>query len=309
MLIGHEEISDYFKKVIDAAALGHAYCFVGPDGVGKRTLARGLAAQLLNFPEDKLETNPDFHFLKRQEDEKSGKLKKDISISQTRDLRAKLHHRSWLGGYQIVIVDEAELLNTASSSSILKILEEPPEKIVLFILTNDVTALPATVLSRCEIFYFSLVKTGTIIKGLVDRGVAKEEALNLAAAAWGRPGRAINFWNDASALEEYRAETRRFEKMARQSFHERIGELEEIIGEKTDAIRDREKLRGILDIWIALCQKTLLAAVGAENKPSASPSRSTLQIVEVIDGLNRAKKFLGENIHPRLLLEQSLLNF
>lgn len=307
MLIGHEEIRDYFKKVIDAAALSHAYCFVGPDGVGKRTFARELAAQLLNFPEDKLETNPDFHFLKRQEDEKSGKLKKDISITQTRELRAKLRNRAWLGGYQIVIVDEAELLNNASASSILKILEEPPEKIVLFILTNNDKSLPATILSRSQIFYFSLVKTESIVKGLMENGASEAEANAMALAAWGRPGRAVDFWKIPETLEEYRAESIRFEKMTRESFHEKIGELDDIIGDKTDVARNRDKLFRVLDIWILLWRKMLLSVNGAvEGKVSG---RSARDIMAIIDSLNQAKKFLGENIHPRLLLEQSLLKF
>ena len=48
-------------------------------------------------------------------------------------MRGRLQNRSWLGGYQITIIDEAELLNEESGNALLKILEEPGERNVFFL--------------------------------------------------------------------------------------------------------------------------------------------------------------------------------
>ena len=95
--------------------------------MGKRKIAQFVASQLLGVSEDKLTTHPDYYYLARLSDEKLASLK-DISIGQAREMRGRLQNRSWLGGYQITIIDEAELLNEESGNALLKILEEPGER-------------------------------------------------------------------------------------------------------------------------------------------------------------------------------------
>lgn len=131
--IGQHKIVKFFDNAIKNGHLSHCYCFVGPDGIGKKTLAKKLSAELLKVAEDKLATHPDFIYLERETDEKTGKLKKNISIEQARNLRSRLRSKSWLDGYRAVIIDETELLNEESSNALLKLLEEPSEQNIFFL--------------------------------------------------------------------------------------------------------------------------------------------------------------------------------
>ena len=137
MLIGHAKILEFFENALKSGSLSHAYCFVGQGQVGKRTLAKILAAKILKTDLSKLSCHPDFYYLERIEDEKTGKLKKEISIAQARYLKTHLIGKSWSGGYKVVIVDEAELLNEESSNALLKTLEEPKAKTIFFLLTEN----------------------------------------------------------------------------------------------------------------------------------------------------------------------------
>lgn len=302
MIIGHDKITGFFEEAIKGGRLSHAHCFVGPDGVGKRKMAINLAAKLLETNEEKLANHPDFYYLERGEDEKTGKLKKDISIEQTRALRDRLGNRSWQGGNQVVIVDEAELLG-ASANSILKILEEPPAKTFLFLLTNDEAELLPTIRSRCQLVFFHLTGEEEIKGGLKKMGYADLDLERITAAAWGRPGRALEFAADAEGLQKYYDELDRLKKIIGLPFYEKLKATEELFGDKTDPQRDRKRLRGILDIWLVEWEKRL------KEKDSANSAVAKKKIVGVIDGILEAKKMMGENIHPRLLVEEVLLNF
>ena len=81
-IIGHEKILQFFDSVIANDNLSHAYCFVGPRSVGKKAVAKNLASRILNIDKDKLYTSPDFSFVERSINEKTGKTRKDITIDQ-----------------------------------------------------------------------------------------------------------------------------------------------------------------------------------------------------------------------------------
>lgn len=319
MTIGHEKIWEFFDNAIIGGNLSHAYCFVGLGQLGKRTLAKQIGARLLGVAEDKLASHPDYYYLERVEDEKTGKLKKEISIAQARDLRSRTLGKTWSGGYRIVIIDEAELLNEESSNALLKTIEEPGAKTIFFLLTENDNAILPTIRSRCEKLFFNLVPDETICAGLVSRGVSAKNAEEVTGIAWGRPGRAIDFFLDKDLKEKYLEETARWKSMIGRPFHEKLKSIESLFGDKsehTDHIRERGKLQKILDIWIMLWRDVLLAKTGAVKKMSSGigdpgdvKNISAENILEIINELQTARKLLGQNIHPKLLIEQILLKF
>lgn len=299
MIIGHQKIVNFFKEAMAQNRLAQAYCLVGPEGVGKQKIAQWAASELLGVPEEKLTTNPDYYYLSRLSDEKTGKLKKDISIGQAREMRGRLQNRSWLGGFQITIIDEAELLNEESGNALLKILEEPGERNVFFLLTEDDRTLLATVRSRCQLFYLPLVAEEEIFNELKKIGHPEDTARESATIAWGRPGRAINFAESPEERENYLKEVARWEKTLNEPFYAKLKSVEDLFGDKTDHIRGRDKLQATLDLWMMLWRNYMVKG-GSNN---FSPT----QAVVIIDRLREAKRMLGQNIHPRLLVEESLL--
>ena len=136
-----------------------ALLIVGNAGLGKLHLANQFAFSLLcHQPQNnglycghchaclllKAETHPDFIQLSPEEPGKA------IVIDQVRHLLTRLTLKPQLDSYRAVIVSPAELMNKSAANAFLKCLEEPPERTVIILITEKMTQLPATILSRCQ---------------------------------------------------------------------------------------------------------------------------------------------------------------
>ncbi len=303
-IIGHEKIISFFEKIIDKNALSQSYCFVGSNGVGKKTVARNLAAKILKVGDLQLDAHPDFYYICRQIDEKTGKIKKDISIAQARQIKNKLGNKSWFGGYQVIVMDEAELLNEESANALLKNLEEAGKQRVFFLLTTDDNDLLPTIRSRCQMFYFSLVDLKIIKDGLVSLGYADEPAFEAAKLSWGRPGRAIMLATDDKTRNDFNYEVERWQQIEGSPFYKKIKAVEDLFNEKTDNIRTSEKLANALDVWTVLWRRKILDKI--ENGAQKN-GLSLVDMAGVLDSFKQGRVLLEQNINPRLLVEQILL--
>ncbi len=316
MLIGHQKIVRFFDNAIKNGALGHAYCLVGTDGIGKRATANYLAAELLKVLEDKLSSHPDYYYLARAVDEKTEKLHKDITVKQARALRERLHNRSWLGGYQVIIADEAELLNDEAANALLKVLEEPPKQSVIFLLTTDEQAMLPTIKSRCQMIYFSLVPEEEISAGIAALGGSQDESALCAKLSWGRPGRAVELWRDDTKRNEYYLELQRLHALVRAPFYSKLSAVEELFGKKDDDVQiKRGRWQNILKIWQMVWRDVLLYKMAVNGGASGESDLikysdlSENKILRIIDRISKAEKLMGENINPRLLIEEAMLEF
>lgn len=308
-IIGHERIVSFFEKVIANNSLSQSYCFVGKEQVGKRTVARYLSAKLLKVEEAKLDTHPDFYYLSRQIDEKTEKLKKEISIAQARSIKDRLGRRSWFGGHQAVIIDEAELLNEESGNALLKILEEAGSDRVFFLLVSDDSKLLPTIRSRCQMIYFSLVKDKQIENGLVEIGFSNNIATEAARLSWGRPGRAVELCADSDLGKNFNNELERWEKIVSAPFYKKVQETEDLFNDKTESVRTGEKLYSVLESWSVLWRNAMLDKLAnRENKLVVKSNLSLLQIVNLVDRFRQSQILLAQNINPKLVIEQILLS-
>ena len=142
-----------------SGALGHAYLLSGRSGLGKLDLAEAFAGTILCEAEQDLSrpcgqcrgctllasgNHPDYRRLSPEDDRAA------IVIDQVRDLIAFYTLKSHYLGYKIGIVCPAEAMNTAAANALLKILEEPPPRALLLLISHRPGLLPATVTSRCQ---------------------------------------------------------------------------------------------------------------------------------------------------------------
>lgn len=310
-VIGHQEIKSFFTKAIANGNLSHAYCFVGPEKVGKRAVAEEIAAKLLQTTKDKLKQSPDFFVVEQLYDEKDEKTKKDISIEQLQELCGYLSRRAYLGDYKVAIIDEAEKMNSKAANALLKTLEEPTEKTVLFLITKDEAELPKTIVSRCQTIYFHPVKETEIVETLKSLGLNKVKAEELAHLSHGLPGLALDWQGDEEKYLWYLNEVKRVNGLMGKSFFEKLQAVEELFGDKTDHIRERGKLQKILDIWQMVLRDNLYGNFGWKELP-AGQSNSVKKIspdlaVRIYNQINEAKDLLRQNVHPRLIVENILL--
>lgn len=315
MLIGQSKVYNYFLEANEQNVLAHAYTLVGPAGSGKKTLAKAVAAMLLKVEEKKLKSSPDFYYLERIEDDQTGKLRKDIIVEQARALREWLDKKSWQGGWQVAIIDEAELLNKGSANALLKALEEPPEKSLIFLLTENEEALLPTIKSRAPTFYLKLLSVGNLTAELIKNDYDKSLAAEAAQYSGGRVGKAINYLISAEARAEYKSEVARWEKLQGEPWYRKLKIIEDLYGEADDAVRGRARLQKILDIWLGLEREWLLNKYGLENKMnepvkfSKKESKTVTQIVGSINFIQEARKLLVQNVHPRLLMENVVMDY
>jgi len=309
-IIGHKDVLDFFDKVIANNNLSHAYCFIGPEQLGKRTVAEEIAAKLLQTVREKLNRQLDFILVGQSLNEKTGKTRKDITVEQMRELRSRLSQHAFAGGYKVALIDDAEKMNIEAANALLKRLEESAPRTILFLITTDEEKLPETVLSRCQRIYFHSVKKEELENYLIKRGVDKPE---LVSSAQGLPGRLIDWLENEEKFTEYKAEADRFLQMIGQPFFSKLKSVEELFGEKGgDTIMTRENLDSVLGLWQLLVRDICLTAGGlaseAVNQIKIFDSDQSKNWVELEKQIIKARWLLKQNIHPRLVVENVLLN-
>lgn len=206
--IARPALISYLRSTFGSGRVYHAYIFAGPEGTGKRTMARTCAQALFctAAPEGRpcgkcpgclqfQEGHPDVYTLSVPE----GKTL--IPVDSVRELLASLSDRAFSGGKRVVLIDQADSLGPAGQNALLKTLEEPPENTVFILCVTSVNSLLPTVISRSQTVRFSPMDEETLAQELVKRGAKETDARWLAAYCEGSMGRALACMNDERLLE------------------------------------------------------------------------------------------------------------
>jgi len=220
--LGVEGLEAELAQALNAGALANGWLIVGGQGAGKATLAYRLARALLwnerpagaasldvprqsrTFALTASCGHPDLFVAERRYDEKKERYPTEISIEVIRDLTHFLSHTASMGGWRVAIIDSADDLNRNSANALLKVLEEPPQRAAVFVLTATPGRLLATIRSRCRRIDLRPLADETVAGFLMREGAAKgADALKFAQAAGGRPGYALSLalGDGADAIE------------------------------------------------------------------------------------------------------------
>lgn len=177
MTTGQEHILNYLKKSVENNRISHAYLFEGAEHLGKKTVALWFAKILecqgesIEKPCNKCRSCQDIE-KNRHPDVKIISVtdgKKEISIEQIRELRRYLSLFPHSSSYKIAIIDSAETMDDEAANALLKTLEEPRGNAVLILIASIVSALPETILSRCEEIKFRTSSLDKISKDLIKK--------------------------------------------------------------------------------------------------------------------------------------------
>ncbi len=93
----------------------------------------------------------------------------NISKFEAEDISKKLSLKAYEGGYKAMIIWMADKMNVECANKILKLIEEPPEKTVLLLLTENEEHILSTILSRCQRLHFPLLSETDIASGLIKK--------------------------------------------------------------------------------------------------------------------------------------------
>ena len=165
-LLGFNNMFDHFVKLLKNKKFPNKIMISGPKGIGKST----FAYHIINYIFSKNEKNPyDINEYKIQSENRSFNLiknlshpnfylidlldgKKMIEISQVRKAISYSQKSSFNDNYRIVLIDNIESLNSYSANALLKIIEEPNEKLFFILIHNNSKKIIKTIKSRCIIF-------------------------------------------------------------------------------------------------------------------------------------------------------------
>jgi DNA polymerase-3 subunit delta' len=205
---GGEAMEAAFLEAMARGRLHHAWLLTGPEGVGKATFAYRAARRLLGArPEPDLgllgsapgdpvsrqvasRSHPDLLVLER--DGEDGKPRKYIPVDDARRLPEFFAKAPASAPFRVAIIDAADDMNVNAANAVLKTLEEPPARGVLFLVSHAPGGLIATIRSRCRRLAFPAWSEARVQAFLEARaGVGPEEGARLARMARNAPGRAL----------------------------------------------------------------------------------------------------------------------
>lgn len=304
--LGHRRIHAALKNALLQNRLPSQFLFVGPEGIGKKRFAWGMAEVLLcqspktpgeacgvcsscvkvrsGFHENVLLIEPEKNLIKI---EKAREIQEFLSLAQE-------------GGARVVIVDDAHALNPQASNALLKVFEEPPANTFFFFITHRWTQVLPTIRSRA---------TRVAFAPLSDKDLSfwAEGDVNLLRLARG----------SVKALLEQKEEDRRemrleADRMFQSFFSDKSFFL---LGDWREKIKDRDKLLLFTRYWLLSLrdffwythQQGLAANSTGSESLSALRNLSAEQVWDLWErGLSLEAGLLGHR-DPVLLIEEWLL--
>jgi len=157
---GQAEAVELLRRALEGDRVAHAWAFIGPEGAGRRTTALAFAKALVapsgGTAASRVDRglHPDVHLLGPTPPASNPKGTPAIRIEHIRELERLASLKPAEAPWKVFIVDEAETMTGAAPQAFLKTLEEPPARTVIILVLRQARALPATVLSRCQIVRF-----------------------------------------------------------------------------------------------------------------------------------------------------------
>ena len=215
--LGDGMVERAFVDAMGRGRLHHAWLLTGPEGVGKATFAYRAARRLLGAAarpdqgplgadaDDPVSrqiiarAHPDLLVLQREVED--GKPRRNIPVDEARALPEFFAKSPATAPYRVAIIDAADDLNVNAANAVLKTLEEPPARGVLFLVSHAPGGLLATIRSRCRTLRFTPSAQEAAAAWVADRaGVNLSDAERLLVMARGAPGQALRL-AQAKALE------------------------------------------------------------------------------------------------------------
>ncbi len=207
-LIGHNGAEQELLSAYREGRLAHAWLIGGREGIGKATLAWRFARFILANPDPSAPVvreardlsvepghsaarllgqlaHPDFALIRREWQAKEKKLASEISVDAVRLGLQVFQLSAAFGGWRIAIVDSAEDLNRNSANALLKMVEEPPQRSLILIVSHRPGQVLATIRSRCRRLRLEPLTADDIVEAVASLGPTWSEAApdKIAAAA------------------------------------------------------------------------------------------------------------------------------
>ena len=205
-LVGHERAEMEMLSAYREGRLAHAWLIGGREGIGKATLAWRFARFVLANPDPAAKAvrearnlhaepthpaarllaglaHPDFALIRREWQPASKRLATEISVEAVRQGLQVFQLSAAFGGWRVVIVDSAEDLNRNSANALLKMVEEPPQRSLILIVSHRPGQILPTIRSRCRRLRLDPLSQDQIVQAAIGLGAPWSEGGRNAVAA------------------------------------------------------------------------------------------------------------------------------
>lgn len=297
----------------------HAYLIQGLRGSGKRKLAILLAKTILCIQKKGIEpcqncniclriesgNHPDVHWI-----EPDGRT---IKTEQIQKLQEEFMYTGFESDQKIYILSQAETLTLNAANRILKFLEEPNQKTVAILLTENVQAIIPTIRSRCQFIDLKPLNPSQIQDQFIQNNLSKEKAVFLSAIT--------NDLEEALSLaeDEWFAEAKEIVLELVETYMKHPPDVFLMIHNKwIPHFKERNQMNQGLHLLLIAYRDLLYYHIGNQHAmvmfssedERIKQSLSTLSVNQLIHILNRileAQRKLRSNVHPTLVMEQLAL--
>ena len=318
-ILGHEQIKEYFKSALERHQVSHAYILTGEAGMGRKSLANAFAMALqcekggaepcgvCHSCRQFLSGNhPDVIYVRH---EKAGSIGVD-------DVRVQIVNdagiRPYSSPYKIYIVDQAELLTPQAQNALLKTIEEPPEYVVIFLLTTNSDAFLPTILSRCTVLKLKPLYDQVIRGYLIEHNKASAHQADVCTAfARGNLGKAIAL----SSSEEFMRLQEIVLNLMKRVMEMPVSEMQASLREMKDAGLNIRDCLDFMQLWFRdilmfkATKDTSLFIFKDEYKyiREIADHSSFDGIEKILEAIDKARVRLDANVNFELAMELMLL--
>lgn len=313
-IIGHQKPLETLRAALANGRLHHAYLMLGPEGVGKRTIALSLAKAIHcneiendycgncpNCSRIQSGNHPDVRTIE------PGAGKKEIGIQQIREMEKELNLRAF-SGKKIAIIDPATLMNMSAQNALLKTLEEPPRDCLLILVASNAGRLLPTLRSRCLRISFGLLPRDLIAGFLAaKRAVTSDDAQFIAAISMGSLGTALELGRE-ELVEQRRNWIETMRSLTLGDYRAALNAAEALSGSREESLR--------FLAWVETWYRDLLVYSVTQNVSELInlDIASTIQQKSAASELERILLALGQtagaaariqrNLNRRMVLEE-----
>ncbi len=323
-IIGQQDVKSHMQKAIQTGNISHAYIINGEAGYGRKMLADAFAKVLqcsdrkvINDTVDACDicksclqadsgNNPDIYHVTH-----------DKTVISVDDIREQINNtidiKPYMSKYKIYIIPDAIKMSDAAQNALLKTIEEPPEYAIIILISENISMLLPTIVSRCVTLNTNPLDKETISAYLTKNLQMEPSRADIAAGfCQGNMGKAIRFATSDVFIEMKSDVLRLLKNIDNMSLFD-IMEVIHIFASNKGNIDDYLDLimlwyRDVLMFKVTQDTNLLLYKDEYSAISSQASTRSYADVENIITGIDKAKLRLKANVNFDTAIELMILN-
>lgn len=301
-IIGHQKQLEILGKDLETDNLAHAYLLAGPADLGKFTIAKALAKTIQTWELDEEKsfqvsnqidkgmhsdtlvyaTDPEYH---------------SIKIAQIRSVLSNLQ-MTGDSEKRILVMEDIDRMTDEAANAMLKMLEEPPSKVLFIFTSSNPKAILETILSRVRRVDFAVLENEALERGLTNRFRLLDagQIKKVADLSMGRVAKAIKLLESGEMLEAYENVYKQIKSfLENRDIASAFGFISQIHG-------DAVLMKIFLEIAFVTLRENLKKGI------TTGRGEDTSRDLQRLESLFEVQKLSETNVNNRLLLENFILS-